>query len=351
MVKMIKKTKKDNARENPRKTKPRAGLKPEAELVIKTPLFEVKLNKEQKVLVATLIVSIVFVIIAGLTKNMGILANAILLSTFIVAVPQFLFLYDKYRDLKFMEETFSIFLRDIIESVHSGMPLHKAIMASSKFDYGRLSVEIKKMANQLTWGVPLEKVLDQFAERVKRSKRLFINIKIIREAHLSGGDVVSTLSTVADNSSMLEEAEKERRSTLNQYVILMYAISFIFLGIVVAINNLMIPIFEVSTATMGGSDVIGISNPCYSCSGFSCMICGLYGGVSTYLFSIDSTTIASYYISLFFFMSVIQSIFSGLVAGQIGENSVTAGIKHSLILTSITFGAFYLLIYLGLLGV
>ncbi len=330
------------------KPKPVRKKTPEIKITSK---IKLELTMEIRILITTLAVSIIFLIVAGLTKNLGIIANAILMSTFIVAVPQFFFLYEKYRRLKYMEERFPIFLRDIIESLRSGVPLHKAIIAGSKFDYGKLSAEIKKMANQLTWGRPLDKVLDQFADRVKHSKRLYTNIKIIREAHLSGGDVVSTLEAVANNSNILEESEKERRTMLNQYVVLMYGISFIFLGIVVAINNLMVPIFEVSSATIGGGEVLGITNPCFSCFGFSCGVCGLFEGTSRYIFSIDPTTIASYYISLFFFMSIMQSIFSGLVAGQIGENSVTAGIKHSLVLTSITFGAFYLLIYLGLLGV
>jgi len=339
-------------------TKQKTEPTPKTESALKAgPTFELKsilklkLNRERKILVATLLGSIIFITLAALVGDLGILANAILLSTFVVAVPQFLFLYESYRNLKYMEEKFPVFLRDIIESLRSGMPLHKSIITSGAFDYGRLSVEIKKMTNQLTWGLPLDKVLDQFADRVKRSKRLFTSIKIIREAHLSGGDAVSTIETVANNSNILEEAEKERRSTLNQYVILMYAICFIFIGIVVAINNLMIPIFEVSSATVGGGEVIGVTNPCLSCTDLSCIVCNLFQGTSAYIFSIDPTTIASYYIALFFFMSIIQAIFTGLVAGQIGENSVTAGIKHSLVLTSITFGTFYFLIYLGIIGV
>lgn len=314
-------------------------------------IVKLKLSRDRKIFLITLLFSFGFVVLSVLTGNSGIIANAIVLSTFIVAIPQFFFLYEVYRDLKSMEEKFPVFLRDIIESVRSGIPLHKAIITISTFDYGRLSIEVKKMANQLTWGLPLENVLDQFADRVKRSKHLYTNIKIIREAHLSGGDVPSTLETVANNSNMLGESEKERRSMLNQYVVLMYAICFIFIGIVVAINNLMIPIFTVSSATIGGEELIGITNPCYACFGFSCVVCEIFESTSMYIFSIDPATIASYYIALFFYMSIMQAIFSGLVAGQIGESSVTAGIKHSLVLTSITFGTFYFLIYFGFLGV
>ncbi len=309
-----------------------------------------ELSRAKRTLIITISISLVLMFFASLTRNLGILANAILLSTFIVAVPQFLMMYDRYVNIKEMEKKFPVFLRDIIESLNSGMPLHKSIISVSNYDYGKLSPEIRKISNQLTWGVPLEKVLNQFAKRMKKSKRLFTSIKIIRESHLSGGNVISTIDTVADNSKTLEDAEKERRSTLNQYVILMYVITLVFIGIIVAINNLMIPIFEVTAS--GAGDIIGVVNPCQSSSfGITNYVCSLYKGTAFFLFSIDPTTISAYYISLFFYMSLVQSIFSGLVAGQIGENSVRAGIKHSLIMVSITLGSFYLLIYFGFLGV
>ena len=315
-----------------------------------------ELTRESRILIVTLIASVAMLSFAVFTNDFGILANSILLSTFIIAVPRFLMIYEKYMNIKGMEEKFPVFLRDVIENLSSGMPMHTSIISVSDFDYGKLSPEVKKISNQLTWNIPLENVLNQFANRMKESKRLFTSIRIIRESYISGGDVVLTLNTVAENSNILEETDKERKSMLSQYVILMYAISIVFIGIVVAINKLMIPIFEMSSATAGGSIsggvAVGISNPCDSVNlGIMGTICDLYKGTAYRMFSIEPSRISAYYVSLFFYMSMIQSIFSGLVAGQIGENSIRAGIKHSLIMVSITFGAFYLLIYFGLMGV
>ena len=312
--------------------------------------MKIELKKEIKILLLSITIALVFITIGMLSGDVGVIGNAVILATFTVAVPQFILRYERFRALKEMEERFPTFLRDTIEYLRSGMPLHECIKMANKVDYGKLSEEIKKMNYQLSWGMPIDEVLDQFAERVKDSKRLFTSIKILREARLSGGDIVSTLDSIAENSTILEESSKERKALLNQYVILMYAISLIFIVIVIAINNLMIPIFKVS----GGTEetVIGLSNPCTTCVEFECTVCGLYEWVSTHIFGIeDPTTIGAYYISLFFFMSMIQSFFSGLVAGEISENSIISGIKHSLILTGITFGAFSMLFRLGLLGV
>jgi flagellar protein FlaJ len=177
---------------------------------------------------------------------------------------------------------------------------------------------------------------------------LNVALKTIRETYISGGDVASTLESVADNSTILEESEKERRSLLNEYVVLMYAICFMFVGIVAAINRIMVPIFQ--TSTILGSEQGLISNPCASSSGFSFVICGMFDSVAM-IFKIPLGSIAAYYTSLFFFMSIIESVCCGLVAGQISENSLTAGIKHSVIMATITFGAFSILVRLKMLGV
>lgn len=307
-----------------------------------------KFSQEIKILLISSLISIVLILIGLLSKQPGVIGNTIFLSVFIVATPQLLFKYKKFREFKEMEEKFPAFLRDLTESINAGMPLHKAITASSKLSYGVLSKEIKKMANQISWGVPVDKVLDQFAERVKKSKRLYTAIKIVRESYISGGEIVSILESVADNSTMLEESDKEKRSLLSQYSLLMYAISLIFIVIVVAINKLLVPIFQ---QTPTGEGIIGLVNPCAYCSSISCGICSLFETTSKHLFSLDPLSIGAYYSSLFFFMSLVQSICCGLVAGQISEGSITAGVKHSLILAAITIGSFLLLTTLGMMGV
>lgn len=314
-------------------------------------MSKIKISKRFRYLLTTSAVAIVLVSLAIISQDIGVISDIIILSTFIVAVPQFLLSYQGYRDLKEMEEKFPGFLRDLIENLRSGVAFHKSIISISKVDYGKLSPQIRKMANQLTWGMPVDKVLNQFADRTRRSGRLYKSIKIIRESFVSGGDVVSTLESVADNATLLQDTEKEKKSLLDQYVVIMYAISLIFLVIVAVINRVLIPIFQVSGQSLVG-ETLGLTNPCSSCIDGSCqMICGLFEGTSKNIFGMAVGTPAAYYTALFFYMALLQSLFSGLIAGQISENSTTAGIKHSLILVGITMGAFGLLIKLKLLGV
>jgi len=312
--------------------------------------FELSTNK--KILLVSIATSIFFLIIGILSNDRAVLGNSIILSAFAIAGPIFFFKYMKTKEIKEMEEKFPFFLRDVIEALRSGSPLHTAVTMVSKYEYGKLSPEIKKMASQISWGMSFDRVIDQFAERVKVSKRLTVVSKIIKEAYLSGGDIISTFETVADNMTVLDDYEKERRSLLSQYIILMYIINFLFIGIVVGINRLMVPIFKVEA--VGQLEMIGLQNPCTFCSQFSCVFCDILQGIST-IFNLGDIRVlenmGSYYTSLFFLMAIIESIFCGLVAGEISEGSAIAGIKHSIIMVIITFGSFFILVNFGIMGV
>lgn len=309
------------------------------------------MNSERKIILTSSIISMMIIALGFVTSNVGVIGNGIILAIFLIAVPLIIFRYGSFKAVKEMEEKFPIFLRDVVESIRSGMPFHLAIMNTSKFEYGRLSKEVNRMSNQISWGIPVVKVLDQFSERIRKSRRLFDSMQTVRESYLTGGDVVATLDSVADNLTFLDEAEKERKAMLNQYVVLMYAIAFIFVGIVASINKLLLPIFQIS-ATPGGSQVLGITNPCASTSGFETSICQLYALPAKYIFLLpDAGGIAAYYTSIFFFMSVIVAFSSGLVAGQIADNSLESGLKHAVIMTAGVVGAMLIFKQIGLLGV
>lgn len=305
-----------------------------------------ELTTERKILLGSIIFSVFLITLGIVTFDIGVLANGIILSVFIIAIPIFFFSYEKQRTLKEYEERLPSFLRDVTESLRAGMPLHQAIIESGKLDYGRLTKEVKKMVNQISWGIPVDKVIDQFTERVKGSSRLFTSLKTVREAYKTGGDMTSTIESVAANLNDLNESEKEKKSLLNEYVILMYAITFIFLGILVTINRLMIPIFQVSSTA--GGELIGFVNPC---SGTGDPICTIFDVGKYALFVKDFDSIGAYYASIFFWMSMIVAISSGLVVGEISDNSLVSGVKHSLIMSAGVWGSLLFLSATSLLGV
>ena len=59
--------------------------------------------------------------------------------------------------------------------------------------------------------------------------------------------------------------------------------------------------------------------------------------------------ISCYYIAMFFSLILIQGLFTGLIAGQLGEGSVVAGAKHALIMVFSAIGVLIFIAKLGLL--
>ena len=312
---------------------------------MKRDILNIQLDFEKKVLLGSIIISVLLILLGIITGDVGVFGNAIIISVFLIFLSWILFKYEKQRTLREIEEKMPIFLRDVIESIRSGMPLHQAIISSSRLDYGRLSPEVKKMANQISWGMPVTTVLEQFTGRIKESRRLFMALNILRETYMTGGEVITTLEALSNNLSQLDEVSKEKKSLLNQYMVLIYAIVFIFIFILIAINKLMVPIFQSATAA---GEVVPITHPCVDNPSTICLI---YKIPAVYIFRFeDPNNIGAYYTSVFFYMGVIVAIVAGLVVGQITENSLTSGLMHSAILFGCVVGLLLILRALNFLG-
>ena len=220
---------------------------------------------------------------------------------------------------------------------------------ASEVNYGKLTEEIKKISTQLSWGIPLREVLKNFSERVKESELIRKSIEIIIESYESGGNIEETMESLADNISLIKEMEKERKTIMSQHVVTMYIIYFIFLGIALGLLKTMLPITSLTfLGEFAGSEAV-FQNPCEVCKeriAIECVSCSVFMGISQ-LFLLGEAA-AGYYRGLFFSMLLIQGIFTGLICGQISENSVKAGIKHSLILTLIGLGIFMITVRMGI---
>ncbi len=305
--------------------------------------------KEREIKIVVVVISFALILIGYLSGDIGVFANLLILSTLACFSVFALFEYIHYREWKEMEEKLPYFLHDLIEALSSGISLQKAIKIVSKQDYGSLNNIVRPLANQISWNIPIPKVLDRFAEKTKKSKKVSTAFKILKETYVSGGNTIAVLTTLLDSLEMLRQVDKERRSILNQYTLMMYAISFIFLGVVVMINKLLIPIFANLQAT-GVEGGISIADPCLNCFGVACNICSIFEFLS-YNFIGLSQDKPYYFVSIFFLLSLIQAVFAGLVSGQVSEGSVKAGLKHSVLLSTVVIGVYLLLFRIGLIGV
>ncbi len=293
----------------------------------------------------------VFILVFGIIlfrNDIGIIGNFVIIAMLIGVLPYVLMSYFDYQKIKLIEEQFPTFLRDLAESQKAGTNLPDALRNASKVDYGRLTGEIKRISDQLSWGVPLQEVLDRFSKRMRKSDLIARSVRLINEAYSSGGDIAETMEANAVDVNAIKEAEKERRSMMAQHVTMMYMIYFIFVGIVLALSKTLLPMLEMNVAG-GLVGFGGFQDPCIGCpaGGFFCVSCSTFSTISS-VFSLGAGA-AAYYRSIFLSMILIQGIFTGIVSGQIGENSAMAGVKHSLIMTAVGFGVFIIAFRLGII--
>ena len=312
--------------------------------------------QQRKVLLASGSACVVLIALSLLlASNFVISTNLLLVALLVLVVPVYINRFLEYKKIRDYEKQFPNFLRDLAESQRAGLSILQAMSAAAKSEYGTLSNEIVKMNNQLSWNVPMEKVLTNFMRQTRGSKTITRSVMVIIQANRSGGNVEETMESLASNIELLKDVQEEKASLMSQQVIMMYAIFFIFVGISIALIKFLIPLLQTQSAA--GSGTFGLanfqSNPCQACVGStdigSCFGCTIFSSVSATFSFGEFNDPASYYRALFFTMILIQGFFSGLIAGQIGSDSVIAGIRHSMIMLVAGFFTFIIVVRLGII--
>lgn len=284
--------------------------------------------------------------------NAGLIGVAVLFGVLISFIPYSLYQYSENRRIKALEEQFPNFLRDLVEAKKSGMTLPQAVENTAKNEYGSLDDEIEKMVNQLSFNMPFEDVFRKFKERTQGSKLIQRSIQIIIEGKKSGGEVIATMETIASDASTIKQMEKEKKAKMQQHSMVMYIIYSMFVGIAIMLSKVLIPMTEMMNTTGEGQSIgitlgRGACMPLASTTGIEKFVCSFFISISK-VFGMG-TGLPGYYKGLFLSMILVEAIFSGLIIGQISNDSPASGIKHSLIMTGFGFAIFIASASLGII--
>ncbi len=309
-------------------------------------LFGGNLMKSPLFFIIMFLVVVIIALVVGFVVGISMTFNIIIVGLLVIAIPYFIYQFFEFKKIKAYEDQFPNFLRDLSGSLFAGLSMIQAIQSLANSNYGELTKEIKKINNQISWNIPMEDVLASFSDRMKRSEVISMSLMVMSQAQKSGGDMQNILGSLADNIEKIKDVESEKRTLLGQQVTMMYAIFFIFIGISITLIMFLVPLLQSNAITqmgsiggLGGGDV----NPCQICVDNpdpGCFSCGIITHVSNTFSFGGVNDPQSYYKSLFFLMIIIQGVCSGLVAGQIGSDSVVGGIKHSLIMVVSGFVVF-----------
>src|SRR3989344_289351 len=155
------------------------------------------------------------------------------------------------------EEMFLEFSRNLVESVKTGTPISKSIINVKGKYYGVLSENIKKLANQLSIGLPLSIALHTFSNDVK-NKTISRSLTLIAQAEKSGGEIGEILESVAEAVSMTDKLKKERKANISTLVVQGYIIFVVFIIIVLVLQFQIIPLLGGLSSPSGGGSLSGV---------------------------------------------------------------------------------------------
>jgi len=176
------------------------------------------------------------------------------LSVLIFIGPITFYCHKQTQKQREIERRLPDFVVEMGNCISSGMTVFDAIKISSKGRYGRLTPEIQKMKAELSWRIPVTKVFENFAERMRSAivKRIVVSINT---GLRMGGMTSKVFIAAAKEINQINNIEEQRKSEMATYTTVIIMSFFVFLGIIMILNNTLFASFfksQKSTVVMAG---------------------------------------------------------------------------------------------------
>ena len=268
----------------------------------KTPVVEMR---PYKVFGACSIIAIiVFMLLTGFMGMLDIpfldplktivdLPIAIAIALFIATAPAALVHSRLSKKKNSIELGINSFLRDLTEVRKTGLSPEKCIESLSRRDYGEFSKELRKISSEISWGVPVKKVIMDFVKRTRSWMTQIVMFLLVETIDVGGG-TIAMIETLARFNNLTQEVEKEKKMAVRPYIMMPYFAAILL----VATTSMMIG-FTAGTLGVGNTGMTKDLSPMVLTFTTSC---------------------------------IFHSYLIGLVAGKISEESISAGFKHASIL-------------------
>ncbi|MGI0071314.1 MAG: type II secretion system F family protein [Thermoplasmata archaeon] len=229
------------------------------------------------------------------------------LGLIVVIAPYGFAMSAKLRRISKIEERLPDFLRDVAEAGRFGMTLPDAIVVASRGRYGLLTDEIKKMASQLEWGVPVATSLRLFEERVPTPLVQRV-VSIITRANEAGGNVADVLTMVAHDTREAQLEVQQRQISMLTYVTVIYIAFFVFLVTIYIMAAVFLP--QMITAGQG------ISSSSLNTA-----------GALTLQFAFVPVLFLAFMVAV-----IVHAVGDGIMAGVLYNGRIAEGMQHATIM-------------------
>lgn len=190
------------------------------------------------------------------------------------------------------------FILDLAEVRKTGLAPEKCIEQLATRNYGVLSKYVQRMATQVSWGVPLTKVLEDFGKDLKSWYVKSIGFILLEVVEVGGG-TVGLFGSLAEFSQKTKELDKERRSMFRPYIFLPYIGAILTVATTVLIITMLTTQLAALTAQASGTSIVKVNT--------------------------DPKMLTE----IMLIAAIFQGWMMGIVGGKMAEWSIGAGYKHA----------------------
>jgi flagellar protein FlaJ len=251
-----------------------------------------------------------------LQMKVMVLDDHLVIAGLIVLIPFAIFYQLWKRKVMGIEAAIPEFLDRMSGIQEVGLTIAQGLGIMVRTNLGILSYEIKRIKRDMDWGANVEEALMRFEHRI-RTPSIARTVTLITKASYMSGDIGEVLKIAASDARMGEILKRERTTSMLIYLAIIYLAFVVFVFVVGVIVTQFLPIL-----LKGGVQTMSSRG----------------GLIGTQMLSIDTFRLLIYHATL------IQGLFSGLLAGHMGEGSLTAGVKHVCILLIIALVVFNMII-------
>ena len=240
-----------------------------------------------------------------------IIDDFIVLAVLVAIVPVAILDFKEQRRVKNLENALPNFFRDLAGMNDSGMTLPNAVHIVAGAEYSTLTPHIRKLDSDMSWGAGFVEAMYRFGKNLG-TPLADRSVDLIAKASKAGGDISEVLRAAAKDTFEIVNLAQERTNNMIIYVIIVLVSFAVFLFVIA----ILVSTFLTTMATAGASA---------SAAGAK----GFMGLINLFLYK-----------RLFTHAALLQGFFSGLVAGQMGEGRLIAGLKYSAIMVIIAWVTF-----------
>ncbi|WP_415382139.1 type II secretion system F family protein [Halosimplex sp. TS25] len=246
----------------------------------------------------------------------------VLIQALLVVVGSFAVVWEYYsRRIRRMETALPELLDRLASLNEAGMSVVEGLERVRESDLGVLSVEVDRIHRDITYGANVDDALRRFGLRVRTTATTRV-VTLLTNALRASGNLGPVLRIAGQQAAAELKLRRKRRQQMFTYLVVIYVSFVVFLVIIVAVQEVLVPSLPNNVPTPENTNRMAIDVEAFA----------RFGQVNKAAYTL-----------VFFHTAIVQAVLSGFVAGQLGEGSLKDGAKHAAVMLAVAYGAFVLL--------